>query len=301
MHCDLETGICGVVEDEELTVMDFSFTPKKVDMYYVTDPICSHCWALEPVLRKFLHAYGHAVNFHIVMGGLLEKWDGFADRANGIQQPADVADHWREVGEHSRMPIDGSLWKTNPIHSSFIPSRVFKTIQKRNPSLAEHFLRRARVALFPNNENIAADEVLIRLVNELQLDGDEIVKESKSDDINRELYEDFSLASKLGVRGFPSIVFINEKQKGIKIVGARSFEQYVEALQTISEQPISEEPLLRVEQLFQNEGLLFSKELEQYYDIQADEVEVYISQAIGEKSFVKNKVFGENSFTLLTE
>ena len=44
------------------------------------------------------------------MGGLLEKWhDGPIDPANGIYKPADVAGHWREVGEYSRMPIDGSL------------------------------------------------------------------------------------------------------------------------------------------------------------------------------------------------
>ncbi|MFB8734755.1 hypothetical protein ACEQPO_15175 [Bacillus sp. SL00103] len=44
-----------------------------------------------------------------VLGGLLEKWhDGPIDPANGIYKPADVAGHWREVGEHSRMPIDGS-------------------------------------------------------------------------------------------------------------------------------------------------------------------------------------------------
>ena len=43
------------------------------------------------------------------MGGLLEKWGGgFADVSNGIHGPSDVAGHWREVGEHSRMPIDGS-------------------------------------------------------------------------------------------------------------------------------------------------------------------------------------------------
>ena len=67
------------------------------------------------------------------MGGLLEKWhDGPIDPANGIYKPADVAGHWREVGEYSRMPIDGTLMIDNPVQSSYPPSRVFKVIQKNH-------------------------------------------------------------------------------------------------------------------------------------------------------------------------
>ena len=105
----------------------------QLNLYYVTDPICSHCWAIEPILRRFVEQYGDYFNFHTVMGGLLEKWhDGPIDPANGIYKPADVAGHWREVGEYSRMPIDGTLMIDNPVQSSYPPSRVFKVIQKNH-------------------------------------------------------------------------------------------------------------------------------------------------------------------------
>ncbi|MGA3854991.1 DsbA family protein, partial [Bacillus pumilus] len=79
-----------------------------------------------------------------------EKWhDGPIDPANGTYKPADVAGHWREVGEHSRMPIDGSLMIDNPVQSSYPSSRVFKVIQKHHgDERAYTFLRRAREALF---------------------------------------------------------------------------------------------------------------------------------------------------------
>lgn len=44
---------------------------KKITLYYVIDPICSHCWALEPVLRRFEKQYGQYIKFQTVMGGLL--------------------------------------------------------------------------------------------------------------------------------------------------------------------------------------------------------------------------------------
>ena len=91
------------------------------------------------------------------MGGLLEKWgDGPVDPANGIFKPADVAPHWREVGELSRMPIDGTVMIENPVQSSYPPSRVFKVIQKHHgDDKAYEFLRRARENLFIFNQNIS--------------------------------------------------------------------------------------------------------------------------------------------------
>ena len=231
MICDLETGVCGPGGETEMQFIDLSAPQKTVDLYYVTDPICSHCWALEPVLRKFEAQYGQYFNMHTLMGGLLENWDGFADTANGINGPADVAEHWREVGEHSRMPIDGTLWYDNPIESSFIPSRVFKVIHKQSPELANTFLRRAREALFAFNKNIAQDDMLIGFVDSIGLNGEEIVKQSKLPEAETSLQEDFQLVRQLGVRGFPTIVMLNEEKKGVKIVGARALEQYIEALQ----------------------------------------------------------------------
>lgn len=125
--CDPKTGVCGTGGDEEIEMINLNKPEKKIDIYYATDPICSHCWAIEPTLGRFIEQYGHYFNLHTVMGGLLEKWHGGPiDPANGIYGPADVAGHWREVGEHSRMPIDGSLMIDNPVQSSFPPSRVFK-------------------------------------------------------------------------------------------------------------------------------------------------------------------------------
>ena len=221
MMCDLETGVCGEASEDILEVIDYNQPNKTIELYYVTDPICSHCWALEPVFRRFKEQYGHYFNFHTVMGGLLEKWgDGPVDPANGISGPADVAGHWREVGELTRMPIDGSLMIDNPVQSSFPPSRVYKVIQKNhNNELAFDYLRRAREALFAFNRNISDPSVMIDIVNHLGLDGEAIIKEAEQPSGHQLLNEDFSLARNLGARGFPSIIMVNEENKGIKIVG----------------------------------------------------------------------------------
>lgn len=300
MMCDLETGVCGPGGDTEMEFIDLSAPTKKVDLYYVTDPICSHCWALEPVLRKFESQYGHYFNMHTLMGGLLENWDGFADSANGINGPADVAGHWREVGEHSRMPIDGTLWYDNPIESSFIPSRVFKVIHMQNPELANVFLRRAREALFAFNKNIAQDDMLIDLVDRIGLNGEEIIRQSKLPEADTSLHEDFQLVRQLGVRGFPTIVMLNEEKKGVKIVGARALEQYLAALQQmLPGDTLQPKQLPSLLSLIQKEKLLFSREIEEFYAIEEKDFQTFVSKQLANADFKTKEVLGEKYISII--
>ena len=295
MVCDLETGICGEAGEEAMETINLNQPQKKVTLYYVTDPICSHCWALEPVLRRFEKEYGQYIKFQTVMGGLLPNWDGFADRANGIGSPADVAGHWREVGEHTRMPIDGTLWLDNPVQSSFPPSRVFKVIQQQSDELANTYLRRAREAVFAFNKNIADDQVLIEIVNQMGLDGEAIVKEAALESSQQLLEQDFALAGSLGVRGFPTIIMVNEENKGVKIVGQRSLEFYVQGLQQVLEtaEPLQPQPLPTLKNLLEKEQLLFSREIEDMYDINQSEVTSYLQEQLSSDEYQLNEILGE--------
>ena len=110
----------------------------------------------------------------------------------------------------------------------------YKVIQKNhNNELAFDYLRRAREALFAFNRNISDPSVMIDIVNHLGLDGEAIIKEAEQPSGHQLLNEDFSLARSLGARGFPTIIMVNEENKGIKIVGGRPFEYYVGALKQV--------------------------------------------------------------------
>jgi putative protein-disulfide isomerase len=304
MMCDLETGVCGEASEDILEVIDYNQPNKTIELYYVTDPICSHCWALEPVFRRFKEQYGHYFNFHTVMGGLLEKWgDGPVDPANGISGPADVAGHWREVGELTRMPIDGSLMIDNPVQSSFPPSRVYKVIQKNyNNELAFDYLRRAREALFAFNRNISDPSVMIDIVNHLGLDGEAIIKEAEQPSGHQLLNEDFSLARNLGARGFPSIIMVNEENKGIKIVGSRPLEYYVSALeQILNGEELQQKKQPPLSQLLEQEKLLFSKEIEVMYDLDQSDIHSFVEKELSSNTYQKKEILGESYFTTIKE
>src|SRR5690606_7336350 len=265
----------------------------------VTDPICSHCWALEPILRRLKEEYAQYFNFHTVMGGLLEKWGGGpVDPGNGIFGPADVAGHWREVGEYSRMPIDGTVMVHDPVQSSFPPSRVYKVIQQQHGAeKADEFLRQARETLFAFNQNISAKAKLIELVNEIGLDGEKIVKDAEGELGQQLLMEDFVLKSKLGVRGFTTIVMVNEDNKGVKVVGSRPLDFYVSALKQVSDkEELKANKLPALSELIAKEKLLFAKEIEVMYDLDKADLDGFITEQLPADKFEENELLGEKYF-----
>lgn len=294
MMCDLESGVCGTPGEDSIQLIDLKQDKKTVTLYYATDPICSHCWALEPVLTRFLYEYGHRMNVQPIMGGLLASWHGFADRANGIQKPSDVEAHWKEVGVHSRMPIDGSLWRDNPVLSSYPPSRVYKVIERdHHKDKAMAFLRKAREAVFAFNRNIGEAEVLVDIVNTMGLDGQRIFEQSEQEDAQQLLQQDFELAASLGVRGFPTIIMVNEEGKGVKIVGARPYENYVDGLKQLIDSPVQPKKLPSLRQWLNEQELLFSKEMEVMYDLDKDHVMSFIQAELDEGSYQTQTLLGE--------
>src|SRR5690606_41832399 len=58
---------------------------------FATDPICSHCWAMEPAWRRFLYHYGEYVEATHLYRGLLHHWEGFADVRAGMRGPESIA------------------------------------------------------------------------------------------------------------------------------------------------------------------------------------------------------------------
>ena len=311
MVCDVETGICapasaglaGVDQDTQgaqgaTKLTQFRPAAKKVDMYYITDPICSHCWALEPVLRRFEHEYRKHLDVRVIMGGLLPAWGGFADRKNGIRGPEDVAHHWREVGEAARMPIDGSLWLRDPVTSSYPPSRVYVVLRERDPELAQRFLRRAREAVFAFDRTISDSAVLAELVDGLghpDLDGRAVVEEADSERGHELLKADIDLAREFGVRGFPTVLFVNEDGAGVKVTGVKALEAYVDALtQTLGDGvELRTSTLPPLGELIESEGRLFSKEIEEFYGLAQADLQAFVNEHAAGDSISSGTVLGE--------
>ena len=198
-----------------------------VEILYFTDPICSTCWTIQPELRKLKLTYGDRLSFRYVMAGMLPGWKNF--NRGGIRQPEDVAAHWDEVSRESGMPIDGSLWKENPLQSSFPPSIAFKAAQLQNIDKAIILLRKINEFVFIHKGDITRVEVLKQLAYESGLDAARLLRDLTGKAVQL-FYQDLQLTKELKVDILPTFIFRKNGQVVERMMGGmdmRSFESVV--------------------------------------------------------------------------
>lgn len=228
MYCDPETGVCEVPGMEtETSKVKMQADKKTVRLLYFTDPICSSCWGIEPQLRKLKQEYGDYFDIEYRMGGLLNGWGNY--KGNDVNGPKSVAQHWEEAGEYYQMPIDGDLWLEDPLDSSHPPSVAFKAAQMQGGEKAQVFLRRIKEMVFLEKKNIARWENIQKAAEESGLDTNQL-KTDIENGAKALFEEDLELKSQLGVRGFPSIFFLDEDGNRFLVYGSKPYEKYEEAL-----------------------------------------------------------------------
>lgn len=275
----------------------------KIDLYYATDPLCSFCWAFEPTLRKFRYQYASYFNKDVtVMGGMIEKWEKFGgDSGNGIRSAADVAEHWREIGDYTRMVIDGRVWLDEPIDSSFPSSQAYQIVRRDFPDEASTFLRKLREIVMVWNQDISKREVLASILDEMGLDSKKILEDADSFEGRSLLNSDLGLAQALTATGFPTIVLVNEANQGVKIVGAQPYEALENALkQILDEDELIQTPVPSLDIVMQTTPFLLNREIEVLYNLSESEVPSFVDMIMGKENVQKGEVLGQNYYKKLT-
>lgn len=272
MNCDMETGICEI---PEASIESKQGTKNKpVKLLYFTDPICSSCWGIEPQLRKLKQEYGDYFDIEYRMGGLLKSWSEYG--GSDVSGPASVAQHWEEAGAYYQMPIDGNVWNEDPLHSSYPPAIAFKAAQLQDNHKAVHFLRRIKEMVFTEKKNITKLEHLLQAAKDAGLNADQfqLDYEKKA----KQLFEeDLTMARAWGVRGFPTIYFIDEEDNRFKVYGSKPYNVYEEALLKLLPGEVHKNKPSSHEAIFKQYDTVAKKEFAVFYDVEVAEAESILS------------------------
>ena len=225
--CDPEEGVCEVPgSSKSEDQVDLKTIEKPIRILYFTDPICSSCWGIEPQLKRLKLEYGEYIHIEYFMGGLLPDW---SYNNGGISKPSDVAHHWDEVSKYYEMPIDGDLWLEDPLNSSYPPSIAFKAAQMQDEAKALLFIRKIREMVFLEKKNITKWE---HLSNAALLCGLDTMK-LKFDYENKakeNFQNDLTLSKNLGIRGFPTLIFVDDSNTQVKVYGVKPYKVFEQAV-----------------------------------------------------------------------
>ncbi len=241
---------------------------KPIQVLYFTDPICSTCWIIQPLLRKLKLEYDQYVNIEYRMGGLLPTWENY--NRGGITKPTEVAKHWEEVCAFHEMPLDGDVWIEDPLPSSYPPSIAFKAAQLQSNDKAILFLRRIKEMVFLEKKNIIKWEFLERSAFDVGLDSARLKRDFEGK--ARELFtEDLVLAKNLNVTAFPTLFFSDANNNQHMIRGYQSYEKFEEIIFKLIPDAKKEKINTDPKHLFTHFNRMTDKEFAFLSDITKDE------------------------------
>ena len=204
-----------------------------VDIVHHTDPACSWCWGMEPILRRLQVIYGHQVRVTRKMGGVIpsREWmvgDGYMDR-----QARQIARRWVEVSKKVGMPIDPAMWLHDPPESTWPANIAYKAAQIQDGALADRYLRRVREAALLEGRNVGQYPVLLDLAAEMGLSVGAMERDIEGGQAKEAFFADVREGHRGGVYAFPT-VFIRLGEREEKLEGWRPFREYLAAVKRVS-------------------------------------------------------------------
>lgn len=282
--CDPSEGICGIPHSTTSKEVSLQKTEKKIKVIYFTDPICSSCWGIEPQLRKLKLEYGNSIEIEYRMGGLLPDW---SYNSGGISKPSDVAHHWDEASAYYDMPIDGNVWIEDPLHSSYPPSIAFKAAQMQDNEKAILFLREIREMVFLQKKNIAKWEHIATAAQKTGLNIEQLKVdfESKAKTL---FEEDLKLTRAFGVRGFPTMFFLDNSGNKEIVNGSKPYAFYETSVLKLYPSVIKSEYRKNWETLFSKYHSLTAKEFSELSGTPRNESEKYL-QELSDKGLLEKQ------------
>ncbi len=200
------------------------------EVIYVGDPMCSWCWGFSPVKAKIAEQCAGRAQVSLILGGLhpgtTEPQD--EERKNFLRQ------HWQDVTERSGQPFaydilqrDDFVYDTEPACRAAVSAR-----QLAGDAKALDFFAELQRAFYADNADITRPGVLTDLAAASGFARDEFAAQLASPEMRDATKQDFQLAHRLGVTGFPTVVVNDAKGYAYLTVGFQPYAQLEDVLES---------------------------------------------------------------------
>lgn len=269
----------------------------KITITSFTDPVCSWCWASEPVFRALETHYPDRIEFRYIQGGLVRSIEQMSPRGDVDEANTWVANHWLEGIEKHKMPViveNFHLFSHDYPHT-FNQGIAYKAAQIVSPEKADKYLRRIREATISEAKLTSHPDVLIELATEVGIDVGEFIVVFNSEEAKNAYQGDLALTRGSGVSGFPTFIVKVDSGRQVMLRGYQTFESFKQVIQYLSDGLILEDEVKKdfptLLKLFKNTPRLAQEEVRLALGFISDqEVDEFIHQLVNEQKIIKNEV-----------
>ncbi|GAA4375868.1 DsbA family protein [Hymenobacter koreensis] len=194
-------------------------------LLYIFDPLCGWCFGMSPVMQQLAAEYAERLPITVLSGGMVtgddvgpirESWDYIGQALVQVENVTGVqfGSAFRQLGE------EGSY-----INNSEPPSRALQTFKQLDPLGREiAFAHAIQQAHFGEGRDLNAAETYEQLALAFGLDAAEFRRWWDSDSVRQATQQEFEVVQRLGVQGFPTLIFAHGQQGYVLARGYQPYE-----------------------------------------------------------------------------
>lgn len=183
-------------------------------LYYIHDPMCSWCYAFNPVLQRIEHKLPKAIRLVKIVGGLA------ADSMDPMPESlaAMIQMNWKKI----ELTVPGikfnfDFWKNNQAIRSTYPScRAVLAAKSQSTDFENKMISQIQYSYYQNGENPSLDKTLINCAKTIGLDSRLFISDFHSQQIDDQLQQQIAFSKSMGVSSYPSLC-LETDQKTVPI------------------------------------------------------------------------------------
>lgn len=200
------------------------------ELLYFANPMCSWCWGFRPSLAAVRERWPE-LPVTVALGALDP---GRASRPMGSKDKAYVREHWQRVRESSGQPFDFAFFEREGFVYDTEPAcRAVAIVRRAYPALAFDFLGRLQELFYASNVDITDPARLREAAAEFGVDGESFDAAFGSSSAAAEVRREWHETARLGVTGYPTLVWLHGGRARLASLGWQPPAQLVAELERL--------------------------------------------------------------------
>jgi len=177
-------------------------------LFYIHDPMCSWCYALNSGLTALQKVLPDFIRIKKIVGGLAP--DAIKPMPGELQQ--NIQQTWRRIEQTiPNMQFNYDFWIINtPVRSTYPACRAILAARQQGADFEDKIIGAIQTAYYQKAKNPSLQSTLLQCALEVGLAVVRFANDLASDEIEQELQNEISTARSLGVISYPSLLLEHE-------------------------------------------------------------------------------------------
>jgi putative protein-disulfide isomerase len=184
-----------------ITLINIPSMGQTDSIIYIGDPMCSWCYGFAPEVDRLVADHAE-IRLILIMGGL---------RINGTEKMSELSSflkaHWEEVAHRSGRVFDFRILESEFIYDTAPASRAVVTAAMIAPEKAWMYFKMLQDAFYAEGRNPLHEDTFADIAEKCSLERQHFLAMFRNRDADDALLQQLNLASKMGVSGFPTLLF----------------------------------------------------------------------------------------------